>query len=224
MAPVNVCAMNMPRDALKNAAAALGVWAGLGCAVGSYHYLTRFGRADWPLPTPEAAASLLAVRFSGPFPVALNDWTLLVLVPAVGVLWVSLLFLTSSFFGGYRCGYTETLKLFALCSAHLAVAGILLAVAAWYWKWGFWWSETAWVGNSLRILPTSGRGTPWPWLGAAFMVAGGITLGAQCAIYAKCFQVTGKRVVPHALTAAVLLAAVAAAWGPLADVVRNAFF
>ncbi|MFO7975612.1 MAG: hypothetical protein R6V12_13360 [Candidatus Hydrogenedentota bacterium] len=215
--------MNIPREMLKNAAIALGVWVGLGFAVGAYHYLTRFGRSEWPLPTPEAAASLLAMRFNGPLPVGLDDWTLLLLVPAAGVLWVSLLFLTSSFFGGFKSSYTETLKRFALCSAHLAIGGILLTVAAWYWKWGFWWSKAAWVEGPFRILYLPGREPPWSWLGAAFMVAGGVTLGAQCAIYTKCFQVPGKHIVPHVLTAAALLAAVAAAWGPLADVVLNAF-
>jgi hypothetical protein len=194
---------------------------GLGFAVGWYHYLTKFGRSEWPLPTPEAATSLLAVRFNGPIPVGLDEWTLLLLVPVVGLLWVSLLFLTSSFFGGFKCTYTETLKYFALCSVHLAVAGILLAGAAWYWEWGFWWSKTAWLEMPFRTLPLPGREAPWSWLGAAFMVAGGVTLGAQCAVYAKCFQVPGKRIAPHVLIAAALLAAVAAAWGPLAAALQR---
>ncbi len=215
---------HIPRNALKNAAIALAVWMGQGFALGWYHYLTRFGRSEWPLPTPEAAASLLAIRFNGPFPVDIDHWTLLLLVPAVGILWVSLLFVTAAFFGGSRCSYTETLKFFALCSAHLAIAGILLAAAAWYWNWGFWWSRTAWVEGPFRtLLPLPGRETPWPWLGAVFMVAGGVTLGAQCAVYVKCFAVPGKRIAPHVLIAAALLAAVAAAWGPLAGALRSVF-
>ncbi|MBN2311330.1 MAG: hypothetical protein JXR94_20300 [Candidatus Hydrogenedentes bacterium] len=212
--------MRLPSNrVLSSWATAILLWVGLGFSLAWYHYLAEYGRAGWPVPTPEAAAGLLIYRgYASPLQRLVRDVYWLVAVAGGAGLWVGLLHVTAPYFGGGGGKLCDVARDFAYTSVPLVVLGPLVTAAAWYWEWGYWWSRTDWFAAWARLA------RPWPWLGPAYLAAAGAALAFQFVVYWKTVRVRGVKLVAHLAICLGLLATCAIGAGTLLHRVADRLF
>jgi len=199
------------RNTVSDLAKAIVLWLALGFSLGWYYLLTYDGRFAWPMPTPEACASLLLFYLSKlELKPAYQIVHWLALFPIAGVLWVTILALTAPFFGGRRAEYGWTVWRFSLSSLPLVLAGPVLAFLAGRVPGGWSWRQM----TSIAL----GRGavTPGPLLPYVFFGLAVLCLIWQVARYVPIFELRGKKGWLHFLVSLALLAIMASGLATLA--------
>jgi hypothetical protein len=167
---------------------AIALWLAMGFSLGWYYTFTYYGRAGWPMPVPEACASILIYYFS-----VLNvdteiqavHW--MVCFPAAGVLWVAAAWYTAGRFGAERPPFHRVLIVLACASLPLALPAPWMTWTAGQTSEGFVWARM--IAVALR----RGGVSPWAWLSPMYLGLAFLALGLQVAAYRKLFAMPARK-------------------------------
>ena len=204
------------RRPLVEVGLAVAIWLAVGFSLGWYYTFTYYGRAGWPMPSPEPCAAILLYYFS-----VLNVATELQAVhwmitfQCAGVLWLVSLRITLRFMkrrnpalAFEEVPFTRTLSRFSLAAIPLALPGPWMAYLAGLQDEGFTWA------HMIAVALRRGNLSPRAWLTPLYFGLGLVALVLGFLAYRKAFPVpvtTACRHYPASLAVLTCLSCVIAA-------------
>lgn len=195
---------------LSDIGGAVVIWLGVAFSLGWYYTFTWYGRSGWPMPLPEPCASIILYYFSvinASTEIQAVHW--MVVFPAAGILWVTVLALTAPFFGGTKTEYAWTVYRFAFTSLPLiAPAPVLMFLA-------MRTSDGLSFHHMINVALRRGGVTPGVWVTPVYVGLGVACLIWQLFLYVKLFGIKGKKAWQHFLVSLILLVLAAAGLGTL---------
>ena len=176
-------------------------WMALGASMGLYYLVTMYSGRGWPLPHPEALASLIIYYFSEtPSGAKLQTLQWLLTFPLAGIVWITPLAISAPYFDGRRAELPYTIFRFAVATLPLAAVGLWTAYLAGSSSAGF--SLRRMVDVSMqRVLPAP----PSEYLHWVYVAAAVGSVGVQVFMYRKVFDVQGSKAFAHFLGSAAAL-------------------
>jgi len=187
------------RRTLVEVAVAVAVWLAVGFSLGWYYTFTYYGRAGWPMPSPEPCAAILLYYFS-----VLNVATefqaihWMVTFPFAGVLWVASLRLTLRLMKRRdpalpfdSVPFSRALSRFAVAAIPLALPGPWMAYLAGRQDEGFTWARM------MAVALRRGNLSPWAWLTPLYFGLGLVALVLGLLAYRKTFPVPARMAWRH---------------------------
>jgi hypothetical protein len=192
---------------------AVCLWLGLGLSLGWYYTVTYYGRSGWPMPIPDACATLLLYYFS-----VLNVSTgvqavhWMIAFPAAGILWVASLWILAPRFGEPRPSFSSLLLRMSAANAPLVAAGPFMTYVA------GWNMDVFSAHRIVQVALRRGFLSPWPMLTPTYVILGIIALFFQIRVYRAMFGCRGTKAWRHFLAATILLSISASVIGALAAI------
>ncbi|MBX7259816.1 MAG: hypothetical protein K1Y02_25905, partial [Candidatus Hydrogenedentes bacterium] len=193
-------------------AATLFIWLAVAFSLGWYYTFTYYGRAGWPMPFPEAWASILLYYFSvinAETEVQAVHWMLV--FPCAGWLWPYLLRATAARLPTARPDLARLAFALALAAIPVALPGPIMAVLAGHTAEGFAWDRM--IAVALR----RGFVTPEWWLTPLYVGLGILTFALQIRAYRWYFPLPARTAWMHYPAAAISLAVVSTVFAALAS-------
>jgi len=189
------------------------IWACVGFSLGWYYTFTYYGRSGWPMPVPEALSGIILYYFS-----VLNVRTeiqavhWLLMFPLAGLLWVSLLTVTAPFFGGRKTEYG-----WSLVRMSVTLTPLILPVPVMMYFAGRTFSGFS-VQHIGQVALRHANVTPGSWVTPVYVGLGAAALVWQIFLYAKIYEMRGKRAWIHFMTGLILLVIMSAGLASLAAI------
>lgn len=187
---------------------AISLWVALGVSVSVYYTTARHDGGGWPLPYPEGLAATLVhyfVRLAANEEVGWGLW--FVFFPAAGVGWVSLLHVTSRFFGGRRANYSLTLVRFSVSALPIALAGAGLLFLAGRTSSGWSFDRMMEAG----VYGTASLG--WAWADEMYLAASLAGMAIQLRMSFTAFGAPWRKAILHYTVGLILLLVAACGFG-----------
>lgn len=199
--------------------AALLIWLAVAFSLGWYYTFTYYGRAGWPMPFPEAWASILLYYFSvinAETEIQAVHWMLV--FPCAGCLWPHLLRATAARLPMARPDVSRLALALALAALPVALPGPLMAILAGQTGDGMAWERM--IAVALR----RGFVTPGWWLTPLYFGLGALTFALQIRVYRRSFPLSARTAWKHYPAAAIVLAVVSTVLAALASYPLRALF
>jgi hypothetical protein len=177
------------------------IWLAVAFSLGWYYTFTYYGRAGWPMPFPEAWASILLYYFSvinADTEIQAVHWMLV--FPCAGCLWPLLLRMTARRLPIPRPDLGGLALAFALAAVPVALPGPFMAVLAGLTTQGFEWERM--IAVALR----RGFVTPAWWLTPLYFGLGLAAFVLQLRAYRRYFPLATRLAWMHYPASAIALA------------------
>ena len=189
-------------------AVAILLWLALGFSLGWYYTFTYYGRAGWPMPTPESCAAIVLYYFS-----VLNVATeiqavhWMIAFPIAGILWVAALDRVARWLALERPAFERALLTLALATVPLLLPAPWLAYRAGLTDGGFVFRRM------LDVALRHGFVTPPSWLNPICFALGLVALGLQAHAYHRLYAGAGRKAWIHVPAAVIALTVAACVLG-----------
>ncbi len=193
---------------------AILLWLALAFSLGWYYTITYYGRAGWPMPTPESCGALILYYFS-----VLNvrtEWQAvhwMLVFPAAGWLWVVIATVLAPYYNRRNEELSWSLLRFSLASLPLSLPAPYLAYvaggAAGPWN----------VHTMLQVALRQGHGVrPWWWLSPLYLALAVTALVWHVVVFRRVFEVKGAEFWKLFLLSGILYVLVIAGLGAVVSV------